>query len=219
MININQEMDTMFFDVDNRKKDLLCKKLIRKTCSFYFLPWLCICVSGVGTVLLLAYFILNPMSFIITDVFDPNYGKKAWYVVVTLLVLMNLLGGVLSIIFKIGIRRLYAKDLSEKTNERIKVKNDCLIYSYQLIGHTNGNDRVVIKVPFSFLHNVIYDSDKNAIKLTGDMAQIYYKDYARKKTDNTEAYEMMDLIIYEYYQESVLEVFAERNLMIKEGVI
>lgn len=193
----------MKFKVDSDKKEAVHKKYLRskkewKVLSYGILAWMIL-----FDILFGIYGFVLKDTFIIQYVTDSGYGTKNTFLVWTVLVTADIIFLFLWSIQKIVAYRWTGRYISERVNERLSIDEDMIEYSYQNAVNATPGDRVVIKV--KDIESISIDEDSSKIEIFGKINQVYYDNYARRKTrGDIDTFEDRNFVLFDYFVPEVI---------------
>lgn len=198
--------------VNNQDKKVVHKKYLKSKKVMYIIPYFILISVLVFSCVFMVYGLGNKNAFVVKDITDSDFGKKnillMWFVLGTIDVILAFIY-IVSIIF---IKRITGKNISERVNETLLIKNDCIEYGYQNYAGSVDGDRVVVQIPFRYISKITYSNTTKEIVFKGKYSSKYYEDYKTKETRADDKLFSDDFIIFDYFEPSLINSLGKVGL-------
>lgn len=145
---------------------------------------------------------------VITLAFYLTNENADWFLGGILLAIINISGPFLYIIAKIATWRISGANLSERVNESLIFDGSTFEYGYQNFAGRSPEDRVIIKMPIDRIRSVRID--RKELTFTGEFCQMYYNNFITGETQAQEKYLDSTVVLFDYFEPSLIEVIKER---------
>ena len=198
--------------VNKQQKKKIHKNYLKSYKVIYIIPYIMIILAIVFSIGLLIYGFRNENAFIVNDATDTDFGKKNIMLLFFILGTVDIVLAFLYLIIKITTKRISGRNISERINETLLIKNDCIEYGYQnYVGAVDG-DRVVVQLPFRYINKITYNNATKKTVFMGKYTSKYYEDYKTKTTRADDTLFSDDFIIFDYFEPSLIDALSKTGL-------
>lgn len=198
--------------VNKQEKKQLHKKYLKSKKVTYILPYIMIILAVIFSICLLIYGFGNENAFIVNDVTDTDFGKKNMMLLYFILGTVDIIFLFGYMVIRIATNRITGKNISERVNETLLIKNDCIEYGYQNYAGSVDGDRVVVQIPFRYISKITYSNTTKEIVFKGKYSSKYYEDYKTKETRADDKLFSDDFIIFDYFEPSLINSLGKVGL-------
>ena len=198
--------------VNKQQKKKLHKNYLKAHKVLYILPYIMIILAILFSIGLLIYGFGNENAFIVRDVTDSDFGKKNMMLLFFILGTGDIILTFLCLVLKITTNRISGRNISERINETLLIKNDCIEYGYQNYAGSIGGDRVVVQIPFRYIKKIIFNNATKETVFKGKYTSKYYEDYKTKTTRADDTLFSDDFIIFDYFEPSLVNSLRKVGL-------
>lgn len=198
--------------VNKQEKKQLHKKYLKSKKVTYILPYIMIILAVIFSICLLIYGFGNENAFIVNDVTDTDFGKKNMMLLYFILGTVDIIFLFGYMVIRIATNRITGKNISERVNETLLIKNDCIEYGYQNYAGSVDGDRVVVQIPFRYISKITYTNTTKEIVFKGKYSSKYYEDYKTKETRADDKLFSDDFIIFDYFEPSLINSLGKVGL-------
>ena len=199
---------------DIQKKKQIHKNYLKSKKIIYALPYVILALALVFSIVLLIYGFGNDTAFIVSDNTDSDFGKKNIMLLCFILGTVDIILAFFFIVIKIAIYRIVGKSISERVNESLLIKKDCIEYGYQNYAGAFDGDRVVVRIPFAYISKITYNSSTKEIIISGKYSSKYYEDYKTKYTRADDLLISGNFAIFDYFEPSLIDFLVKVGLQV-----
>lgn len=197
------------FNVDKNKKKKLHKQYIRSKPLLYLAGNLLLAVMVLFTAVFCIYSLTSDTAFLVRDMMEDDYGQKNKLLIGFVVVTVDIVLVFLWVVFKLVIKRVTGKNISERVNETLIWKDSILEYGYQNFAGATRWDRIIVRIPVDRMEKITYQSKLGRLQFTGPVSMVYYDDYEKKLTDIKEKYENQTVVLFDYFNPSLYIFLTE----------
>lgn len=198
--------------VNKQQKKKIHKNYLKSYKVIYIIPYIMIILAIVFSIGLLIYGFGNENAFIVNDATDTDFGKKNIMLLFFILGTVDIVLAFLYLIIKITTKRISGRNISERINETLLIKNDCIEYGYQNYAGAVDGDRVIVQLPFRYINKITYNNTTKKTVFMGKYTSKYYEDYKIKTTRADDTLFSDDFIIFDYFEPSLIDALRKSGL-------
>lgn len=198
--------------VNKQQKKKIHKNYLKSYKVIYIIPYIMIILAIVFSIGLLIYGFGNENAFIVNDATDTDFGKKNIMLLFFILGTVDIVLAFLYLIIKITTKRISGRNISERINETLLIKNDCIEYGYQNYAGAVDGDRVIVQLPFRYINKITYNNTTKKTVFMGKYTSKYYEDYKIKTTRADDTLFSDDFIIFDYFEPSLIDALRKTGL-------
>lgn len=174
-------------------------------CEKYSIP-----IAIVLALIYVSLFFLFP-SF--GEVIVAGESKKEIVPIISRAVLILVFGFVTHYCCGLMLNNRVSKDLTERTDEEINIKNRELRYVFRTRYVTAYDNRIIVVIPFAHLTEVNYNENTRKIEFVGRISSDLVEKYTPENVYNPNEGNLDKLILYDYFAPKLVDSLREYGLI------